>query len=101
MPGLDRRGPEGRGSMSGRGLGRCNPNFNDTLNNEVKKVEDSNENTENLSQINRGYNVNSQMGLYPRGFARGMGRGCRRGFAGGFSRGRGFGSYGNRNRGNF
>ena len=25
MPGLDRTGPEGRGSSTGRGLGKCNP----------------------------------------------------------------------------
>jgi hypothetical protein len=25
MPGLDGTGPRGRGSMTGRGLGRCNP----------------------------------------------------------------------------
>jgi len=26
MPGLDRTGPQGQGSRTGRGLGRCNPN---------------------------------------------------------------------------
>lgn len=26
MPGLDRTGPEGKGSQTGRGLGKCNPN---------------------------------------------------------------------------
>jgi len=25
MPGLDRTGPEGKGSRTGRGLGKCNP----------------------------------------------------------------------------
>jgi len=25
MPGFDRTGPEGQGSRTGRGLGRCNP----------------------------------------------------------------------------
>ena len=25
MPGLDRTGPEGRGSRTGRGFGKCNP----------------------------------------------------------------------------
>ena len=25
MPGLDRTGPEGTGSRTGRGLGKCNP----------------------------------------------------------------------------
>ena len=26
MPGFDRTGPEGQGSRTGRGLGKCNPN---------------------------------------------------------------------------
>ena len=26
MPGLDKTGPEGKGSMTGRGIGPCNPN---------------------------------------------------------------------------
>lgn len=26
MPGFDRTGPEGKGSMTGRGMGPCNPN---------------------------------------------------------------------------
>ena len=25
MPGLDRKGPQGQGSRTGRGLGKCNP----------------------------------------------------------------------------
>lgn len=37
MPGFDRTGPEGRGSRTGRGLGKCNPrnknvNENEELN---------------------------------------------------------------------
>ena len=28
MPGFNRRGPEGEGPMTGRGLGRCNENAN-------------------------------------------------------------------------
>ena len=27
MPGLDKTGPDGQGSKTGRGLGRCNPDF--------------------------------------------------------------------------
>lgn len=37
MPGLDRTGPEGRGSRTGRGFGKCNPdsqsNGSDTISN--------------------------------------------------------------------
>ncbi|MBN2165446.1 MAG: DUF5320 domain-containing protein [Marinilabiliaceae bacterium] len=28
MPGFDRTGPEGKGSRTGRGLGKCNPDNN-------------------------------------------------------------------------
>ena len=39
MPGLDRTGPEGRGSHTGRGFGKCNPesqnNGTDTTSNDV------------------------------------------------------------------
>ena len=58
MPGLDGTGPTGRGSMTGRGLGRCNPD---------NKVQ---------SQRN-----------YQQPLGRGYGRGCGRGFGGrGFRR---------------
>lgn len=34
MPGLNRKGPEGQGSQTGRKMGKCNPNNNmDDLNN--------------------------------------------------------------------
>ena len=40
MPGLDRTGPEGRGSRTGRGMGKCNPdsqsNGSDTTSNDVQ-----------------------------------------------------------------
>lgn len=29
MPGLNRKGPEGQGPKTGRGMGRCNPDFNE------------------------------------------------------------------------
>ncbi len=32
MPGMNRRGPEGEGPMSGRGLGRCNPSNRESNN---------------------------------------------------------------------
>lgn len=97
MPGLNRMGPEGKGSMTGRGLGRCNSNFNGTTNENVNKIENSKEPVENLEQINRDPYLNPQMGFYPRGMGRGFRRGCNNGFA----RGRGFAFNGRRNRGNF
>ncbi len=97
MPGLNKMGPEGKGSMTGRGLGRCNSNFNDTTNNSMSKTENSNKPTDDLDQINNDSYLNPVMGFYPRG----MGRGFRRGCNYGFSRGRGFAFNGRRNRGNF
>ena len=54
MPGYDRTGPEGQGSKTGRGLGRCNPN---------NKSEDQAANEE-----------------FPRGFGMRRGRKLGRGF---------------------
>ena len=68
MPGLDRTGPEGTGSRTGRGFGKCNPE----------------------SQSN-GTNTTSNDVPDERGFRRGFGRGRAQGrnkFRGG---GRGFG----------
>lgn len=59
MPGLDRTGPEGKGSRTGRGLGKCKPN---------------NKNSEEQNDLED----------FPRG--RGLGLGRKRGR--GFGRGR-------------
>ena len=64
MPGFDKTGPEGRGSQTGRGLGRCKPN---------------NENNDQLSTED-----------YPRRFGMNRGRGLARFFR--FGKGRGMGS---------
>ena len=58
MPGLDRTGPQGDGPMTGRGMGRCNPDNRDS------------------DDQGRG-----------RGFGRGFGRGNRRGQGRGFGNG--------------
>lgn len=36
MPGLDQRGPEGKGARTGRGMGRCNSNRKIDPENEVQ-----------------------------------------------------------------
>lgn len=70
MPGLDGRGPNGNGSMTGRGLGRCKGNYAD-----------------NNNQANSDIPIQNNNNLFGRGFGRGMGRGMsNRG-----GRGRGFG----------
>jgi len=59
MPGRDKTGPQGMGSMTGRGLGFCNPN--------------------NSFSSQNDFNVRGRgMGL-GRGQGRGVGRGFRRG----------------------
>ena len=68
MPGLDRTGPEGRGSRTGRGFGNCNP---DSQSNEM-------DTTSKDVQDDRGFR---------RGFGRGKAQGRNR-FRGG---GRGLG----------
>lgn len=66
MPGFDKTGPEGQGPMTGRGLGRCNPD------NKLNEEDDI---------------------RFGRGWGRGRGPGRGRGFGGGFGGGygRGFG----------
>jgi hypothetical protein len=55
MPGLDRTGPEGKGSRTGRAMGKCNP-----------KKEDS--------------SAQEEQNLQGRGMGRGLGKGPGRGF---------------------
>lgn len=74
MPGLDRKGPEGEGPMTGRRMGRCT-NFGDAL---KDKDTTDNPNAEN-----------QQTGWFGRGLGRGFGRGRGRGSGRGFGRGRG------------
>lgn len=71
MPGLNRKGPEGKGSMTGRGLGKCNPQ------NENDQIEPNTENDEARGSA--------------RGLGRGRGRGFRRGFGNQGGGGRGMG----------
>ncbi len=84
MPGFDRRGPNGEGPLSGRGLGRCAG----ATDNEQNTIESNtqNNNTENQQFDAPAFGYGRGLG---RGFGRGMGR-CffRRGRGRGFGRGR-------------
>lgn len=67
MPGFDRTGPEGRGPMTGRGLGRC-------------RDPKDRSNEENFDDFPRGQGRGRGFG-----FGRGRGHGNRRGFGWGRS----------------
>ena len=84
MPGFDRRGPNGEGPMTGRGLGRC----------AGASVNEQNTNTTNTQEALPEDQRYDAPGIgYGRGLGRGFGRGMgrrffRRGRGGGFGRGR-------------
>ena len=75
MPQLNRRGPEGTGPMTGRGMGRCNPENKGKLDEEI------------LQQ--RGGDTPTQAGSPEAPIGRGLGKG--RGPGGGSGRGSGRG----------
>ncbi len=60
MPGFDRTGPEGQGSKTGRGLGKCNPNR---------------QTTQQSSEEERSFGAGKGRRKHNRGFGRGQGRG--------------------------
>jgi hypothetical protein len=70
MPGFDRTGPEGKGSRTGRGLGKCNPN---TQNKDDTEVADE---LRNGLRMRRGRGLAKRVGL---GRGKGRGRGLGRG----------------------
>lgn len=74
MPGLNRRGPNGDGAMTGRKMGRCNPDNKGKPDDEIIQ--------------NR---ISSPSGNQERGYGQGRGRGFGRGFGarGGLGLGRG------------
>lgn len=71
MPGLNRRGPNGEGPMTGRKMGRCNPDNKGKTDDEI---------LQNRNETNQG------QGNF---FGRGLGRGKGRGFGKGLGLGRG------------
>ena len=68
MPGGNGTGPQGRGPLTGRGMGNCSGN-----------------NPPNSTAYGRGYGTGRGFGA-----GRGMGRGMGRGFGGGYNRGYGW-----------
>ncbi len=84
MPGLNRRGPNGEGSRTGRGLGRCNPQNKGKTDEEILW-----ERTENDSNQEIFYGRDRQLGY---GKGRGLGKGN------GLGLGRGKGPHLGRNR---
>ncbi len=84
MPGLNRRGPNGEGSRTGRGLGRCNPQNKGKTDEEILW-----ERTENDSNQEIFYARDRQLGY---GKGRGLGKGN------GLGLGRGKGPHLGRNR---
>jgi len=83
MPGFDRRGPEGQGPMTGRGLGDCNPD--NRQNNQDAATNPDNRDIEFVRGPGFGRGLGRGFG---RGLGRGFGRGCRGRGRGFFGRGR-------------
>ena len=89
MPGLNGKGPQNEGSMSGRGLGNCRPaNSNDQQNDQLRKVDPDNlEQAANQAGDQAVYG-RGQGGKPRGGGGQGLGQGLGRGRGGG-GRGRG------------
>jgi hypothetical protein len=88
MPRFDGTGPQGKGSMTGRGMGRCTPQNTDPQNTTPQNVQDANQNNVPIAPTNRFF------GWFRNGFGRGngqgLGRGRNQGTGRGLGRGRGF-----------
>lgn len=69
MPGLDRTGPQGQGSRTGRGLGKCNPSTR--TNNDSLQANDVSEE----SGTRRNYRMGKGAGLGKGRRQHGRGRG--------------------------
>lgn len=74
MPGFNRKGPDGQGSQTGRKLGKCNPNSQQT-----------DEKDENKKSRGGGRRRNDQCQNEGTGAGKGQGRGLGRRFGGGNS----------------
>ena len=87
MPRLNRKGPEGTGPMTGRGMGRCNPANRGMENDEILQ--------QRLRETPR--QADTPAGTAERGVGRGLGRGSGeggRGLGRGLGRGSGEGGRG-------
>lgn len=78
MPGLNRRGPNGEGSMTGRRMGRCNPDNKGKT--DVEILQNRNPESQTNSPFGRGRGFGQGQG---RGFGRGLRRFLRMRFRGG------------------
>jgi hypothetical protein len=78
MPGYDQTGPLGRGSMTGRRMGRCANEGRKVKEDEIMN-ESLQENVQNGRFFGRGF---GRMNRSDFGFGRGFSRGCRRGYRG-------------------
>jgi hypothetical protein len=69
MPGLNRRGPNGEGPMTGRKMGRCNPD-------NKRKTDDEILQSRNGTNQRQGYFFGRELGRGKgQGFGKGLGRG--------------------------
>ena len=80
MPGLNRRGPNGEGAMTGRRMGRCDPANKGKSDEEILKNREESTGSES--------NPQPGLGLGP-GLGRGLGRGRGQGIGLGRGQGRG------------
>jgi len=71
MPGLNRKGPNGEGTMTGRRLGRCNPDNKGKTEEEILQSRNSSTPTEQVEGRGQGRGHGFGKGL---GLGQGMGR---------------------------
>lgn len=81
MPGFNRKGPEGKGSMTGRRMGMCNPEnkdlrnrFNAVVSTEAKP-EESTGNENNVAEAAKPFGRGMGFGRMQKHYGRGFGRG--------------------------
>ena len=76
MPGLNRKGPQNEGPMTGRGLGNCRPaDNNENLNDQLKKVDPDNLEPAAAQADDQVVYGRGQGGLPRGGGGQGLGRG--------------------------
>jgi hypothetical protein len=65
MPGLNRTGPEGQGSQTGRGLGKCNPNkkINQSETNETMQFKNTGRGLARRLRLRKGNECSGNRGM--------------------------------------
>jgi len=84
MPNLNRRGPEGEGPMTGRKMGRCNPDNKGKTNEQIMQERGASNSTNTNQSQRLGEGLGNGLG---RGLCKGLGRGLGQGLTGGRGRG--------------